>query len=228
MPERTFTSGYRYGFGGQETDKEANDNSNIYTADYWEYDARLGRRWNIDPVVKPWESPYAAFSNNPIIYSDPSGANASDPKLDDLMELGGVKLDYGIDHGNLGIVNLKDGKDNNPPPTKTPPPNPKEGDIWNYPADGHTSQYQWQNGQWVGTGMNGGDLKTVEIEDKKGPSKWEKFKTAINDLFDVGVSITGGGGSPEKPISNTVNIMPKHILEISYELWEFLNCRFRS
>jgi hypothetical protein len=43
---------------------------NHNTALFWEYDTRLGRRWNIDPVKKEWESPYATFSSNPIWYSD--------------------------------------------------------------------------------------------------------------------------------------------------------------
>jgi RHS repeat-associated protein len=75
MPGRTYTSstGYRYGFGGQEKDDEISGNGNSYTAEYWEYDARLGRRWNRDPVVKPWESGYATFGNNPIYFADPTG-----------------------------------------------------------------------------------------------------------------------------------------------------------
>lgn len=52
---------------------------NLYTALSWEYDARLGRRWNVDPVVKPWESSYASFSNNPLMYVDPSGLDPSLP-----------------------------------------------------------------------------------------------------------------------------------------------------
>lgn len=40
---------------------------------YWEYDTRLGRRWNRDHVVKPWQSPYATFSGNPIWKIDPNG-----------------------------------------------------------------------------------------------------------------------------------------------------------
>ncbi|NCA84331.1 MAG: hypothetical protein EOM83_02010 [Clostridia bacterium] len=75
MPGRSFTGsqGYRYGFGGQEKDNEVSGNGNSYTAEYWQYDARLGRRWNNDPIVKTWESPYAAFGNNPIYYNDPNG-----------------------------------------------------------------------------------------------------------------------------------------------------------
>lgn len=51
----------------------------IYTAEYWEYDARIGRRWNTDPVVYPFESPYATFHNNPIYWSDPTGADGEGP-----------------------------------------------------------------------------------------------------------------------------------------------------
>jgi hypothetical protein len=40
------------------------------------YDSRIGRRWELDPIVKPWESPYATFANNPIWHSDPKGLDA--------------------------------------------------------------------------------------------------------------------------------------------------------
>lgn len=45
------------------------------------YDSRIGRRWERDPVLKPWESPYAAFNNNPILYADPKGLEGEDPKV---------------------------------------------------------------------------------------------------------------------------------------------------
>ena len=66
---------YRYGFQGQEKDDEIAGEGNSYTAEYWQYDSRLGRRWNIDPVVKVHESPYVAFANNPIWFRDPNGAD---------------------------------------------------------------------------------------------------------------------------------------------------------
>ncbi len=69
-----YTTAYRFGFNGQERDDEVFIGA--YTAEYWEYDSRLGRRWNVDPVVKPWESPYACFSNNPIVYVDIHGDDA--------------------------------------------------------------------------------------------------------------------------------------------------------
>jgi hypothetical protein len=74
MPGRSYSStAYKYGFNGQEKDDEVSGSGNINKAMFWEYDTRLGRRWNVDPVVKPWESNYATFSNNPILFNDPFG-----------------------------------------------------------------------------------------------------------------------------------------------------------
>jgi RHS repeat-associated protein len=65
--------GYRYGFNGQERSDEIKGQGNSYTATFWEYDARIGRRWNVDPVFKSDISSYATFSGNPISRIDPSG-----------------------------------------------------------------------------------------------------------------------------------------------------------
>jgi hypothetical protein len=77
MPGRSFTAtgngAYRYGFNGQEKDNEVYGAGNLNTAEFWEYDTRLGRRWNVDPVVKPWESGYAVMGNCPIALCDPLG-----------------------------------------------------------------------------------------------------------------------------------------------------------
>ena len=62
---------------GQEKDDEIAGAGNIMSAEYWEYDTRLGRRWNTDPIVKPWESSYACFSDNPIYFADPHGLSSS-------------------------------------------------------------------------------------------------------------------------------------------------------
>jgi hypothetical protein len=65
--------GYRFGYNGQEKVDEIAGAGNHTTAEFWEYDTRLGRRWNRDPVVKPYESGYACFANNPIWFSDVNG-----------------------------------------------------------------------------------------------------------------------------------------------------------
>ena len=81
MPGRKYQAGggfsNRYGFNGQMKSDEIGGDS--YTALYWEYDARTGRRWNVDPVLKVGESPYLCFSGNPILNTDINGDNAEGP-----------------------------------------------------------------------------------------------------------------------------------------------------
>jgi hypothetical protein len=97
MQGRSFSSGpYRYGFNSQEQDNEIYGNGNSYTAEFWQYDSRLGRRWNVDPVVKQWESTYSCFSGNPVRYIDPLGLSAGD-----YYKQNGVKI---------GTDNKKDGR----------------------------------------------------------------------------------------------------------------------
>ena len=75
MPGRKFAagSGYRYGFNGQEKSTEIEPNGNSYTAEFWQYDARIGRRWNVDPKPTKGISPYSSFINNPNLFKDPFG-----------------------------------------------------------------------------------------------------------------------------------------------------------
>jgi YD repeat-containing protein len=65
--------GYRYAFNGQEKSTEINSSGNLYTAEFWEYDSRIGRRWNIDPRPNISISPYNCFAGNPILYPDNNG-----------------------------------------------------------------------------------------------------------------------------------------------------------
>ena len=46
------SSSYRYGFNGQEKSTEIVPNESSYTAEFWQYDSRIGRRWNVDPIRK--------------------------------------------------------------------------------------------------------------------------------------------------------------------------------
>ena len=64
---------YRYGFNGQEKDNEVYGDGKSYTAEYWQYDSRLGRRWNVDPIKTINESSYSTNRNNPNFFSDPNG-----------------------------------------------------------------------------------------------------------------------------------------------------------
>ncbi|XZF15201.1 hypothetical protein ACTHGU_03620 [Chitinophagaceae bacterium MMS25-I14] len=46
---------------------------NHNTAEFWEYDTRLGRRWNLDPKPTVGLSYYSVLANNPIVYADLNG-----------------------------------------------------------------------------------------------------------------------------------------------------------
>lgn len=78
MPGRTWQGGpaYRFGMNAQLKDNE------IYPgamgAEFWEYDSRIGRRWNVDPIRVPDFSPYSTFLDNPIAYTDFSGAKVDE------------------------------------------------------------------------------------------------------------------------------------------------------
>lgn len=74
MPDRKFAingSEYRFGMNGQEKSNEIFEGA--FSAEYWEYDSRIGRRWNIDPIVIMWNSSFACFNGNPIYFKDPTG-----------------------------------------------------------------------------------------------------------------------------------------------------------
>jgi hypothetical protein len=102
MPGRSFSNGtgYRFGFNGQEQDNDINGKGNLNTATFWEYDTRLGRRWNVDPVVKLFESSYLTFANNPILFKD---SNGDDPS---------TEVEKQKD-GTYKVVNAKNDGDNN-------------------------------------------------------------------------------------------------------------------
>ncbi len=42
-------------------------------AEFWEYDSRVGRRWNLDPRNSASESRFAVNGNNPVYNTDPMG-----------------------------------------------------------------------------------------------------------------------------------------------------------
>jgi YD repeat-containing protein len=65
-----------FAFNGQKRSKEIS--ATAQTAQFWEYDGDVGRRWNLDVKPNISISPYAAFENNPIWRSDPLGDSVID------------------------------------------------------------------------------------------------------------------------------------------------------
>jgi RHS repeat-associated protein len=108
MPGRTYVNAngkYRYGFNGTEKDPEDGFN----TTDYRQYDSRLGRWLSTDPVVKPWESPYAGFGNNPVWFKDPSGLDTVATTRTPGKAVNGQVLERTDSHGNKWFWIYEDG-----------------------------------------------------------------------------------------------------------------------
>ncbi len=75
-------NGYRFGMNTQEKDDEIYGKGNASSAEFWEYDTRLGRRWNLDPKPQISISDYSCFGNNPILYVDILGDTKESKHLD--------------------------------------------------------------------------------------------------------------------------------------------------
>jgi RHS repeat-associated protein len=75
MPGRKLSGGYRYGFNGKENDNEVKGEGNQQDYGMRMYDGRIGKFLSVDPLAEkgPQYSPYSAFFNNPIIFTDPDG-----------------------------------------------------------------------------------------------------------------------------------------------------------
>jgi hypothetical protein len=111
MPGRSYSSGskYRYGFNGQENSDEIA--AGLTTAMYWEYDSRIGRRWNVDPLLKPDESSYLTFGGNPILNTDVNGDDAEGPGDPPTIWERLWNSIFGEDKQNIsdGIDNIREG-----------------------------------------------------------------------------------------------------------------------
>lgn len=175
---------YRFGFNGQEKDDEVSGNGNTMTAEFWEYDARLGRRFNCDLVVKYWMSPYHAFSNKPILNTDPNGAR--DDKFYD--EEGNMVFDDG--KGNDNYVVSKSNYNNNY--KKIGDINERSKKLKEVALRAYTSEEEAAKA-WSGEGFSA---------TRNDPNGFERVATILTsqmldgtNLFVLGNTVTGEKGS---------------------------------
>lgn len=66
-----------------ERSDEIAGEGNHNTAEFWEYDPRIGRRWNLDPKPTTGISEYAVLNNSPLLYSDLLGNTPGGPGDED-------------------------------------------------------------------------------------------------------------------------------------------------
>src|SRR5690606_34604573 len=80
--------GYKYKYNGKEYEDALG--LNIYEMDLRQLDPAIGRWTVMDPVTHHDYSPYSAFDNNPVYWSDPSGADSqTNITLADLWNMSG-------------------------------------------------------------------------------------------------------------------------------------------
>jgi photosystem II stability/assembly factor-like uncharacterized protein len=99
LPGRHFnSSAYEIGFNSQRKENEIcpEVDGDTYSATFWEYNPRLGVRWNLDPKPTIGLSDYSTFAGNPIWHNDPLGD----------------KLDVGTDEKSKSDVSSVVSKDN--------------------------------------------------------------------------------------------------------------------
>jgi len=112
---------YQFGVNGQMKSDEIYGKGNLNTALFWEYDTRLARRWNIDPVDQVNISNYTCFRNNPLYFVDVEGntvntaelkksnSQANDALINDLQSKTGLQLSTDKD-GNMTYAKGSDNK----------------------------------------------------------------------------------------------------------------------
>jgi hypothetical protein len=78
VKERTtsFTISYKFTMNTQEKEPELGEG--VTSAEFWVYDGKLGRRWNVDPRPNISMSSYSAFSNCLIGFYDFNGDTLSE------------------------------------------------------------------------------------------------------------------------------------------------------
>ena len=193
IPGRKYSaeSDYRYGFNGQEKSDEIKGDGNSYTAEFWEYDPRIGRRWNVDPITKVHESPYMAFSGNPIYLADPNGADTTLP--------GGDGRNITLPTGSSGISTFDGSVQKLQNSTVTV--QPASGTLSSFSING--KQFNAQFGDHSGTfqGYYSGDLSYNDYVAQQAASSGVQTAGVAGTLTRVGSGGATGAALPALPLA---------------------------
>lgn len=172
---------YRYGFNGQEMSNEIKGVGNSYTAEFWEYDPRVGRRWNLDPRPTVHISAYAAFANNPIFYSDPLGDTVINGQKYEPTDMAHATYQPGV------VVTAK--RTNRQPNLEVDYSERINGDLKQLGV--HPDQLKEKLARYIpGNGGNGIDLKTIENELRE-----TEYGKAFSPLLDIGMDLPKGSNA---------------------------------
>jgi len=216
MTNRTWQAdGYRFGYNGQEKTDEVAGSGNHLTAEFWEYDTRLGRRWNLDPRPVVGVSDYAALAGNPILFSDPRGDTilVRDQQRRSLMHLDDGKTTWQTketaDLFDKGVQWFEPNGKNYMKPIWTNPDIGKMDGIKHFSWDdivryadshqdllGYASNKMWNDWKSSKEGADGFFLSTVS-----GQLYWSD---AVGQIpFAINAMRSGFGMATDNPISKT-------------------------
>jgi hypothetical protein len=178
MPGRKWVySDYRYSHNGQQDADEVFVGAQ--SAEYWMYDSRIGRRWEMDPQCKPWESPYATFANNPILYCDVLGLQPGEGE--DKKSTASAPKQVGF------------------------PSNPSDGQIFDHTNTEQNANWRYvydsETKNWVGVGM-AKQLDNVDVVTPAVPKAVTTYGSGSSrerSIFHVAFTVSsyhiGGGAS---------------------------------
>lgn len=227
MPNRSYTAPnaeYRFGFNGMESDNEIIGQGNSYTTHFRPYNPRLGRWFSTDPVIKDYESPYSAFINNPILFTDPRGDDPPEKTKKHLIQKGETLTSISKKH-DVSIKDLVEWNKLDDPDKIMAGDELNISDPSRWQADGNGNWTDRQNPgelwrktdlgfgeEWVDMNMSYGDWyekKAVE----KGES-WLMNQQDVQGLKDISVEmVTWGfyayGGGNKLPKVNGSGVLVK-------------------
>jgi hypothetical protein len=109
----SFTITYKFSMNTQEKEPELGEG--VTSAEFWVYDGKLGRRWNVDRRGMLSQSSYCAFNNSPIlfidIHGDTSWIYSTSGKLLQQINSGGKRMVIFMDENSENYKNFCNAKE---------------------------------------------------------------------------------------------------------------------
>lgn len=175
---------YPFGFNGQERKDDYNGQGNHNHALYWEYDTRIGRRWNLDPVDQISISNYAVMGNSPIWHSDVLGDDFRN-KNKALKEKTKGELDGAQKDLALAQLKLDDAKNNGDIAKKEIKQLGSQIKQLERKVNRLETEYNNQVKWEAKTDQVLNDFKNTNPTEY---AKWDKFNPTGNGILDIDVS----------------------------------------
>ncbi len=186
QPYRVYDGGnaHTFGFNGQERKDDYKGKGNHNHALYWEYDTRIGRRWNLDPVDQISISNYAVMGNSPIWHSDVLGDDFRN-KNKALKEKTKGELDGAQKDLALAQLKLDDAKNNGDIAKKEIKQLGSQIKQLERKVNRLETEYNNQVKWEAKTDQVLNDFKNTNPTEY---AKWDKFNPTGNGILDIDVS----------------------------------------